>query len=134
MHVELEEMDAEELARLDDRDDVTEAKEDESKVDEYEDKKRQDCIMSMEKVVRLSTVDNFQGNEATVVFISTVCCNDDGHSGFLKISNRMNVMLSRAKHGMIVLGSSRTMRKEGKADMFLKILDLLDERQMVGID
>lgn len=119
----LEDKDAEDLARLEELDGEIEIKEDNSK---------KDCNVSMEQVVRLSTVDNFQGNEATVVFISTVRCNEEGNSGFLKISNRMNVMLSRAKHGMIIFGSSRTMRKEGKAKMFLNILGLLDERQMVG--
>lgn len=119
----LEDKDAEELARLEELDGDLETKEEHPK---------KESNVSMEQVVRLSTVDNFQGNEATVVFISTVRCNEEGNSGFLKISNRMNVMLSRAKHGMIVFGSSRTMRKEGKADMFLKILNLLDERQMVG--
>lgn len=131
VRVELEEKDAEELARLENRDSVPESNGDESKLNEYEEK-RSNGIMSMEKVVRLSTVDNFQGNEATVVFISTVRCNDDGHSGFLKIPNRMNVMLSRAKHGMIMFGSSCTIRKEGKADMFMKVLDLLNKREMVG--
>lgn len=58
--------------------------------------------------IRLSTVDNFQGEEAKVVIVSTVRSNNRGSTGFLKISNRVNVMLSRAKHGMckfIVTGS-----------------------------
>src|SRR3990167_1523210 len=68
-----------------------------------------DCeIVNLGCRVRLSTVDNFQGEEATIVLISTVRCNPEKRIGFLKNSNRVNVMISRAKHGMIILGSSDT--------------------------
>jgi len=60
--------------------------------------------------VRLATVDNFQGEEADVVIISTVRNNEGCRTGFLKIENRVNVMISRAKHGMFLLGSERTIR------------------------
>lgn len=84
------------------------------------------------KMIRLATVDNFQGEEADLVFVSTVRCNPRGRTGFLKISNRVNVMLSRAKHGMIVFGSASTIRRSRQTDMFAKILDMLDERQLMG--
>lgn len=64
--------------------------------------------VKIKECVRLSTVDNFQGEEAEVVLISTVRCNDKGNTGFLKIANRVNVMMSRAKHGMYVFGSAKT--------------------------
>ena len=60
------------------------------------------------KALRLSTVDNFQGEEAKVVVISLVRCNDERKCGFLEISNRINVLLSRAKHGMYIIGSANT--------------------------
>ena len=59
--------------------------------------------------VRLATVDNFQGEEADVVIVSTVRCNDACKKGFLASPNRINVLLSRARHGMIILGSARTL-------------------------
>ncbi len=52
-----------------------------------------------------------QGEEATVILLSTVRCNADGAIGFLRLPNRVNVMLSRAKHGMVVLGSAATLRE-----------------------
>ena len=60
------------------------------------------------KTLRLSTVDNFQGEEAKVVVISLVRCNEERKCGFLEISNRINVLLSRAKHGMYIIGSAGT--------------------------
>lgn len=64
--------------------------------------------VSVHESVRLATVDNFQGEEADLVIVSTVRCNRNSRTGFLKEDNRVNVMLSRAKHGMIVLGNKDT--------------------------
>ena len=66
--------------------------------------------VALKNTIRLSTVDNFQGEEATIVILSTVRCNKKNSIGFLKNSNRVNVMISRAKHGMIILGSAATVK------------------------
>jgi superfamily I DNA and/or RNA helicase len=52
------------------------------------------------KALRIATVDNFQGEEAKVVMILLVRNNREQQIGFLKTSNRINVLLSRARHGM----------------------------------
>ncbi|TYZ68458.1 hypothetical protein PybrP1_004317 [[Pythium] brassicae (nom. inval.)] len=54
----------------------------------------------------LSTVDRFQGDEADVVIISLVI---DGKSTtpFVRLQNRMIVLLSRARIGMFVLGNTK---------------------------
>jgi hypothetical protein len=88
--------------------------------------------VKLQERVRLSTVDNFQGEEADVVIISTVRCNNGGHTGFLKISNRVNVMMSRAKHGMFVFGSSQTVRADKKATVFGLMLDIFEEKEAMG--
>lgn len=45
------------------------------------------------KALRISTVDNFQGEEAKVVVISLVRSNKDKKCGFLRTTNRINVLL-----------------------------------------
>ena len=60
------------------------------------------------RALRLSTVDNFQGEEAKIIIISLVRSNDERQCGFLKTSNRINVLLSRARHGMYIIGNSYT--------------------------
>lgn len=55
-----------------------------------------------------ATVDEFQGSEADVVIVSLVRNNGlppTKSVGFLRESNRMNVLLSRARHKIIVIGS-----------------------------
>lgn len=58
--------------------------------------------------VRVATVDNFQGEEAKVIVISLVRSNNSRQCGFLRTSNRINVLLSRAKHGMYIIGNGDT--------------------------
>ncbi|EGU88984.1 hypothetical protein FOXB_00496 [Fusarium oxysporum f. sp. conglutinans Fo5176] len=65
----------------------------------------------LSSAVRLATVDNFQGEEAKVVIISLVRSNPRHKMGFLRTSNRINVLLSRARHGMYLIGDVNTYRQ-----------------------
>jgi len=60
------------------------------------------------KRIRVAVVDNFQGEEADIVIVSLVRSNGDADIGFLKNENRVNVLLSRARQGMIVIGNHTT--------------------------
>jgi superfamily I DNA and/or RNA helicase len=55
----------------------------------------------------MSTIDNFQGEEADIVVLSLVRNYDKGSIGFMKEPERVNVILSRARCGLIMLGSKR---------------------------
>ena len=76
--------------------------------------------------LRVATIDNFQGEEAKIVVISLVRSNDQSRCGFLRTSNRINVLLSRAKHGMYIIGNSRT---SSHIEMWGQIINVL---QMSG--
>jgi hypothetical protein len=56
-------------------------------------------------------VDNFQGEQADVVIVSLVRSNTGHQLGFLKQPQRINVLLSRARHGLILLGNEATLRQ-----------------------
>ncbi|KAK8016928.1 hypothetical protein PG993_015117 [Apiospora rasikravindrae] len=58
--------------------------------------------------LRLATVDNFQGEEAKVIIVSLVRSNTQKKVGFLRTVNRINVLLSRAQHGMYLIGNADT--------------------------
>ncbi|CRL28665.1 unnamed protein product [Penicillium camemberti] len=48
------------------------------------------------QTLRLTTVDNFQGEEAKVIVVSLVRSNLKGKVSFLRTENRVNVLLGRA--------------------------------------
>lgn len=61
-----------------------------------------------------ATVDEFQGSEADIVIVSLVRNNGAvpwKSLGFLKEANRMNVLLSRARHKLIIVGSWEFFKK-----------------------
>ncbi|KAK3618085.1 hypothetical protein LTR22_026493 [Elasticomyces elasticus] len=61
------------------------------------------------QALRAATVNNFQGEEAKIVIVSLVRSNTNHEPGFLRTSNRINVLLSRAQHGMYVIADANTM-------------------------
>lgn len=79
--------------------------------------------------LRLATVDNFQGEEAKVVLVSLVRSNPQQRVGFLRTENRINVLVSRAKHGLFLLGNAETYRN---VPMWARIYDQLDKAAAVG--
>lgn len=58
-------------------------------------------------MVRIDTVDAYQGKENAIVILSLVRSNDDGRQGHVNQRNRCNVSVSRAKERLIVVGSKR---------------------------
>ncbi|CAD8155116.1 unnamed protein product [Paramecium octaurelia] len=55
--------------------------------------------------VKVQTVDNYQGEENDIVIISLVRNNNKNNLGYIKIDNRINVALSRARLGLYVFGN-----------------------------
>jgi len=62
--------------------------------------------------VRVSAVDDFQGEENDIIILSLVRSNNEGRIGFLKESNRVCVALSRAKMGLFVIGNFTMLREK----------------------
>ena len=60
---------------------------------------------SLERGLRLATVDQSQGSEADVVILSCVRSNDKGVLGFVSNRNRANVAISRARERLVILGN-----------------------------
>jgi hypothetical protein len=104
---------------------------------------------SSSPLIKISTVDNFQGegsfkqqrtrqdvsdaklilvvcstsSEADIVLASLVRCNDDNVIGFIGEKERVNVLLSRPRDGIVLFGSKKTLcsQKDAKKQQWLKV-------------
>lgn len=96
------------------------------------------CIAQGENLCK--TVDSFQGGEADLIILSLVRHNSytpiSNALGFLIDARRMNVLLSRAKHQMIVVGSLEMLyywaqeeKKIGNDSFLIKMTEMLVPNQ-----
>jgi hypothetical protein len=74
-------------------------------------------------MVRIDTVDSYQGKENTIVIVSLVRCNNRGDQGHVRIPNRCNVALSRAKERLFVVGARSMWGSVQKRWPMRKVLD-----------
>ncbi|KAI3369880.1 hypothetical protein L3Q82_024689 [Scortum barcoo] len=79
--------------------------------------------------VKVHVVDKYQGEENDIVLLSLVRSNLQGKVGFLNISNRVCVALSRAKKGLYCIGNSTML---GQVKLWSNIFYTLRERNQVG--
>ncbi|EGP87761.1 uncharacterized protein MYCGRDRAFT_42010 [Zymoseptoria tritici IPO323] len=82
----------------------------------------------IKRPLQISTVDNYQGNEADIVIVSLTRSNPDGDIGFLISPERLNVLLSRARKALIIIGNSATFKASKKGgELWSSFFNLLAE-------
>lgn len=76
--------------------------------------------------VKIDTVDAFEGREEDIVVISLVRSNERGRIGFLRVPNRLNVAVSRARRLVVCIGDSATLRA-GEESMYGELVEAAKE-------
>jgi superfamily I DNA and/or RNA helicase len=75
------------------------------------------------KKVEVSSVDSFQGRELDYVILSLVRSDEYSGIGFLKEECRLNVSITRARYGLIIIGNTNVLRSYG---IWKSLIDLLN--------
>ena len=90
-----------------------------SKKDEFQD-----------NLPRVSSVDNFQGEENDIILLSLVRNNEDDNIGFLKTNNRVCVALSRARKGLYIMGNRKMLSNQ--SPLWKEVLADFDKSGCIG--
>ena len=80
--------------------------------------------------VRVTAVDNFQGEENDIILLSLVRCNNQKMIGFLAVRNRVCVALSRARQGFYCIGNFAMLAE--KSELWRKIVQDMKEEGTIG--
>ncbi|KAJ4366237.1 hypothetical protein N0V83_007873 [Neocucurbitaria cava] len=76
--------------------------------------------------IRISTIDNYQGEESDIVIACLTRSNSEGDIGFMAAPQRVNVLLSRARNALIMIGNADTFMKSRKGkDIWIPLMDQL---------
>lgn len=74
----------------------------------------------------VKTIDGFQGQERTIIYISLVRSNDSKEIGFSNDIRRMNVALTRAKEKLVVIGDSATLANHPFYNKFIEYAESIN--------
>ncbi|KAG0019054.1 hypothetical protein BGZ82_000269 [Podila clonocystis] len=90
-----------------------------------------------QKQISLSTIENFKGAEAKIVIISLVRNQSENHPSMsgkicpLESASHTNVLLSRAQHGMFIIGNADLM-ENGTNNLWLSVISDLRIHDRIG--
>jgi serine/threonine protein kinase len=93
---------------------------------------RTEWIGAARSLIKVDTVDSYQGKENKVVILSLVRNNPARRQGFLKSPNRLNVAMSRAMDRLIIVGSSAMWQDRDDGSPLTRVLDQVTTLAGIG--
>ncbi|NAP04677.1 hypothetical protein B1F73_04115 [Pseudomonas syringae] len=83
-------------------------------------------------LIKIETVDAYQGQENTIIILSLVRNNPEGKQGFLVEASRINVALSRAQERLVVIGSKHMWERSNANSSLADVLAFISEKSAEG--
>ena len=84
--------------------------------------------VTFKSLVRIDTVDSYQGKENRIVIVSITRSIGDQSTGFLRSPNRINVAISRSMDRLVIVGNSNMWRGKNHAMPLGRVLEYVEER------
>ncbi|MFZ6693837.1 AAA domain-containing protein [Undibacterium sp. SXout20W] len=81
------------------------------------------------RMVKIDTVDSYQGKENRIVIVSLTRSDSEKSTGFLRIPNRINVALSRAMDRLVIVGDIRMWNGKNIDFPLGQVASYIQERQ-----
>lgn len=89
---------------------------------------RAEWMSPLRDLIKINTVDSYQGQENKIIILSLVRDNPENKQGFLSHDSRINVSISRAQERLMILGASR-MWSQGNDDSALgRVLGYINQQ------
>lgn len=85
-------------------------------------------------LIRIDTVDSYQGKENRIVILSITRSDYRQSPGFLRSPNRINVGLSRAMDRLVIVGNSEMWKGKNKGLPLGRVFDYIDQRRLTEPD
>lgn len=82
----------------------------------------QDWATGYRRLIKIDTVDSYQGKENRIIIVSTTRNNRWYDQGFLSSRERINVAISRAMDRLVIVGAARMWRERHQASAMGRVL------------
>ncbi|KGJ89624.1 AAA domain-containing protein [Colwellia psychrerythraea] len=79
-------------------------------------------------LVKIDTVDSYQGKENRIIILSITRSCTDLSCGFLRLPNRINVALSRAMDRLVIVGASQMWRGKNSNKPLGKVIEYIESQ------
>jgi hypothetical protein len=86
------------------------------------------------QILKVDTVDGYQGKENDFVILSLVRSNQKGIQGHVSSEERANVSLSRAKEGLFIVGNKDMWNSKNQDTAFGKVFDFINTKISTQIE
>ncbi|EBW2684841.1 TPA: DEAD/DEAH box helicase, partial [Salmonella enterica subsp. enterica serovar Waycross] len=86
----------------------------------------QDWATGYRHLIKIDTVDSYQGKENRIIIVATTRNNNQCIQGFLSSSERINVAISRAMDRLVIIGAARMWRERHQTSALGRVLNHIE--------